>query len=1067
MRLFISFASVDRYAVRELIKVFDSADHKAWYDLWLLPGQDWRQQTLSAIEQSEAIIFVLTPESVESERCQWELATANEQGKTVIPVLFHAKTRMPDALIDHQCVDFTEGPTPAAVAQLMARLYRAEATDVAENEAQERTVAGNLPMSASGTFSFEKHVLTVSVVAIVILILFGILTNRGAVRSVFPTAFTLGPFGVAMAATVIFTAIRRSVVSLTILAAFEVLFFASYLSSQGYLFFDYCAVAIPFFLGYLLGRMRLLMWPWLSLRVGQQHNRLIKQLAPGIDILESATPLIDLLDEPIAVTPFGSTLTLQTLARNGITIDEFVAHTTNHSRQEQYRHVVQEQGLEKLARAKELATVLEIVELDALIPDEEIPLRASLQAVQNANADIGKIRACARLLWWMQSTLKSLPKEQRKQWRKQSKALRHISLLVYQVIGAEEADFYWKTYETIETTIEQALASATLPGNEHGLRQAVHSALQQVSAILESVRELEPLRPLLPPEERYQYRAVMDIRLINDQLLATDHEERQALLMREIGRLQILAKNQLVSWLTINREVTQVVEHDNPWHALTCRLIEHLEIIQQLDSQYVNLAAKELSSVLQQINSMKDVAELEERLGRLTISGDSLGLMIEETIQALIAIGHDVKAALAIPQSMYHHRQTLIDAQDKSNQLRNSLHTRYVNKEPRIWAESVQRISTILDNYLSEQGDQEQATYCNPYIVGNPIQPKNAALFKGRIDLALEIAEKLRGENRPTLVMYGPRRMGKTSFLLQLQNLLQGRGNYVPVFFNAQEPGARQGDAGFFYSLARAIYVQMRRQAFGRRIKPPDLADYENYAYTTINTWIEDEIAPLLDQRVLLVTIDEFEKLGSSIIAGELTERVLDFMRHMSQHSNTMLFLLCGGATLEALGPNAASYFISTHVIQISYLSEEAADELIRNPNPDVGEMPDYDDEVIAEILYLTHRQPFLIQAICSNIVDVVNNKDLKKVEMNTLDEVLPTILATYAFFFKNIWDDANEKGQHILAMLARSPARLSKKQTNSAAGQGLRQRHVIHLRTDGQYEIEIPLVRCWVVEQI
>jgi hypothetical protein len=287
------------------------------------------------------------------------------------------------------------------------------------------------------------------------------------------------------------------------------------------------------------------------------------------------------------------------------------------------------------------------------------------------------------------------------------------------------------------------------------------------------------------------------------------------------------------------------------------------------------------------------------------------------------------------------------------------------------------------------------------------------------------------------------------------------------VLLNAQEPITRQNDASFFYAVARAIYVQMRSHSWGRRIKPPDIKQFESHPYSTITTWVEDEIEPLLDGQVFLITIDEFEKIGQAIAAGELTEKVLDYLRHIMQHSETMLYLFCGVETLEALGPNASSYFISAHAIEISYLAEDAATELIRNPNPDAGAVPGYDDDVVAEILRLTYRQPYLIQAICSKIIDIANEKRLEKIDMPVLAEALPTLFTTNILYFMNIWDDAGKAGQAILTALIDGPSDLADVSYDRQALHRLLQRRVVHTTADGLHEIEIPLVRRWITQQV
>ena len=66
----------------------------------------------------------MTPESVASDWCQWELVRAVELGKPVIPVLMQARTQLPDALKKLQYVNFSDGATGDAVAQLMGGLQK-------------------------------------------------------------------------------------------------------------------------------------------------------------------------------------------------------------------------------------------------------------------------------------------------------------------------------------------------------------------------------------------------------------------------------------------------------------------------------------------------------------------------------------------------------------------------------------------------------------------------------------------------------------------------------------------------------------------------------------------------------------------------------------------------------------------------------------------------------------------------------------------------------------------------------------------------------------------------------
>jgi hypothetical protein len=121
-RVFISYARVDVYLVKQLVGILVAGGHEPWFDHRLLPGQDWKAQLIDGIRHCTAVIYALTPESVASEWCRWEFTKAIELGKPIIPVLFQSNTELSDVLSRFQYVDFSQGPTPEATARLLGGL---------------------------------------------------------------------------------------------------------------------------------------------------------------------------------------------------------------------------------------------------------------------------------------------------------------------------------------------------------------------------------------------------------------------------------------------------------------------------------------------------------------------------------------------------------------------------------------------------------------------------------------------------------------------------------------------------------------------------------------------------------------------------------------------------------------------------------------------------------------------------------------------------------------------------------------------------------------------------------
>src|SRR5438477_4796061 len=70
---------------------------------------------------------------------------------------------------------------------------------------------------------------------------------------------------------------------------------------------------------------------------------------------------------------------------------------------------------------------------------------------------------------------------------------------------------------------------------------------------------------------------------------------------------------------------------------------------------------------------------------------------------------------------------------------------------------------------------------CNPYVAGRPLGQEHG--FFGRQEILRTVESELRSPERSTVVIFGPRRIGKTSLLLQLQRTLPSP-SFLPVYFD-------------------------------------------------------------------------------------------------------------------------------------------------------------------------------------------------------------------------------------------------------------------------------------------
>jgi formylglycine-generating enzyme required for sulfatase activity len=125
MKLFVSYARVDRPFCEQIVRTLETA-HDVWFDRRLHAGKKWWDQIRSRLSWCEGFVYLLSPESIESEYCQKEYAIARDSGKLVFPVKIQSNAEVSEELLETQMVDFSDGLTPEAVALLMAGINIAE-----------------------------------------------------------------------------------------------------------------------------------------------------------------------------------------------------------------------------------------------------------------------------------------------------------------------------------------------------------------------------------------------------------------------------------------------------------------------------------------------------------------------------------------------------------------------------------------------------------------------------------------------------------------------------------------------------------------------------------------------------------------------------------------------------------------------------------------------------------------------------------------------------------------------------------------------------------------------------
>lgn len=366
----------------------------------------------------------------------------------------------------------------------------------------------------------------------------------------------------------------------------------------------------------------------------------------------------------------------------------------------------------------------------------------------------------------------------------------------------------------------------------------------------------------------------------------------------------------------------------------------------------------------------------------------------------------------------------------------------------------------------------------NPYVVGNPV---TGSLFVGRDDILLRFEELWSTSGQiPSIVLYGHRRMGKTSIL---RNLSEKFRQDLFIDFNMQRVGDVKSSGELLYNLALAIYDALPKAT--KYLDEPLENDFlERNSSTTFDRFLK-KVDFVRNNQKVIIAIDEFEIIEELINEGKLEARLLGFWRSLIQTYSWFVMVFSGLHTLQEKTHDYWNpLFGSVQVIPVSFISLKAAKVLITNPSSEFN--LDYTPDAVTLIYKLTYGQPYLIQLVCHNLITYFNRQRFEEgiyrqppLTVQDVEAVInmPEFYRDGNAYFNGVWEQAKEiRGQEqlqILRTLSQQSLTLNQllEQTNLNAEKlykalQILEQHDVIQQQGGYYSYKVELMRRWVAEQ-
>ena len=238
----------------------------------------------------------------------------------------------------------------------------------------------------------------------------------------------------------------------------------------------------------------------------------------------------------------------------------------------------------------------------------------------------------------------------------------------------------------------------------------------------------------------------------------------------------------------------------------------------------------------------------------------------------------------------------------------------------------------------------------NPYIAGNPIRGETG--FFGREDILREVMQLLNHPKSNAMVLFGQRRIGKTTILLQLEERLQ-QTNFTPVYFDLQDKASKPL-VTLLYELAQRI-----AHAVGQPSPDHNLFDVKGDHFR--HTFLPNATQQAKTNGLVLL-FDEFDVLDTPD-KEEAGDSFFPYLRSWISDINKVQFLFVIGRRPEDLSIDTLSTFKATRASRVSLLDETAFTDLVRAPDS-----INWADGAIAELWRWTQGHPYFTQLLCSVI---------------------------------------------------------------------------------------------------
>ncbi|GAB4280764.1 MAG: hypothetical protein Kow0080_33940 [Candidatus Promineifilaceae bacterium] len=281
----------------------------------------------------------------------------------------------------------------------------------------------------------------------------------------------------------------------------------------------------------------------------------------------------------------------------------------------------------------------------------------------------------------------------------------------------------------------------------------------------------------------------------------------------------------------------------------------------------------------------------------------------------------------------------------------------------------------------------------NPYTLG----PVKGDGFVGRDEELRKLVNNLRNLHPgEAVLLWGPRRIGKTSLLFQFQQYVMNNEDYILAYVDMQRLSGRPATM-FLRDIIRAIVEAVPDAP----ISQPKYSRLKRDPLSYFRGFLEQQ--PALQGKILVLILDEFQLLSTLAPDVVTLEDINRYFRSQIQHRQGMCIIFSGGGILDYLLDQPDTSFMLEAARQqwIGSLSPRDARQLVLQAQRRL----EYEDTAVQLLVDVTAGHPYLLQWLCGELVDRAEREQRDLIAVQHLQDVLTNWVPNQTYqYFSYLW---------------------------------------------------------------